>query len=271
MSRKTVAILTIFAIVCWHTLAQAQDAIRYNGSSTILKAVMYDAAKIFKEEKGVVFDLKGKSTGFGIKKLLAGECDVAGGGRPLSTEEQGKGLVETKAFLDAYAFIVNNSNPVNSITSEQLTGILKGQIVKWDDLNGPAGKKIVILSPPEKSAHYKNTKKIIGFDALPANSMMVDMTPNVLKKVQSFPVAIGWLSAANVNGNKDVKLLQVIHNAEEVAINQSNVLSGKYPYQQTMYFYTKGEPTGSVKEFIDFMKGPKGQTIITSAGFFLAE
>jgi len=271
MSRRIVVILVIVAICGWSTMVQAQDSLSYNGSSTILKAVMYDAAKVFKKEQGVIFDLKGESTGFGIKKLLAGECDIAGGGRPLKDDERAKGLVETKAFLDAYAFIVNTSNPVTSITSGQIAEVMAGKIVAWDDLGGPAGKKIMILSPPEKSAHYKNAKKIIGFDKLPANSMMVDMTPNVSKKVKSFPVAIGWLSSANVVGSKDVKMLQIVHNGESVAVNQANLSSGKYPYQQTMYFYTMGEPSGKVKDFIDFIKGAQGQEIVTKAGFFLAE
>lgn len=271
MWRKIVTICTMLAVFGWGASVQAQDSLRYNGSSTILKAVMYDSAKIFKKETGVTFDLKGKSTGFGIKKLLAGDCDIAGGGRPLKKEELAKGLVETKAFLDAYAFIVNKSNPIDTLSSEQIAGIMKGEIVKWDDLGGPAGKKIVILSPPEKSAHYKNARKIIGFDKLPAHSMMADMTPNVAKKVKSFPVALGWLSSATVIGKKDVKMVQIIHNGEEVAVNQANVSSGKYPYQQTMYFYTMGEPAGKVKDFIDFMQGAQGQAIISNAGFFLAE
>ncbi len=271
MTRKTVTLFTTLVIFSWCTLAQAQESLRYNGSSTILKAVMYDASKIYKKEKGVAFDLKGKNTGFGIKKLLAGECDIAGGGRALKKAEREKGLVETKVFLDAYAFIVNKSNPVTGITSEQITDILTGKIVNWDDLDGPAGKKILILSPPEKSAHYKNAKKIIGFDKLPAHSMMADMTPNVAKKVKTFPVAIGWLSSANVLGKKSVTILKISHNGSVVDINQENLASGKYPYQQTMYFYTMGTPTGKVKDFINFIKGADGQTIIKKAGFFLAE
>ncbi|MCB2181935.1 MAG: substrate-binding domain-containing protein [Desulfobulbaceae bacterium] len=271
MCKKIIPILTILAVFSLNALVHAEELIRYNGSSTIMKAIMYDAADSFKKKKDVTFDLKGKSTGYGIQKLLAGECEIAGGGRALKSEELAKGLVETKAFLDAYAFIVNKSNPFNKVSSEQLTAIMKGEIINWDDLGGPAGKKIIILSPPEKAAHYKNAKKLIGFDKLPANSMMVDMTPNILKKVQSFPVAIGWLSAANVIGNKNVKMLQIIHNGEEIAINQSNLASGKYPYQQTMYFYTMGEPAGKVRDFINFMKGAEGQAIITNAGFYLPE
>ncbi len=269
MKNTIITIFTFFAVVGLLNPAYAEDNIRYNGSSTILKAVMHKASSTFKGQTGVKFDLKGKSTGFGIKKLLAGECDIAGGGRPLKGDEKAKGLAETKVFLDAYAFIVHKSNPINKISSEQITGILNGSISTWDELGGLAGKKIIILSPPEASAHYKNAKKIIGFAELPKNSMKVDMTPNVYKKVKSFPAAIGWLSRANVLKAKDIKILDIEHNGASVPMNQDNLSSGNYPYQQSMYFFTKGEPGGNVKKFIDFVKGDEGQKIITEAGFFL--
>jgi len=257
-------------MIVWIASANAQDVIRYNGSSTILKAIMYQSSKAFAKQEGIKFDLKGKSTGFGIKKLLAGECDIAGGGRPLKKEEKQKGLVETKVFMDAVAFIVHKSNPVKEITSGQIKDIMLGKLVSWDKMGGPKGKKIIILSPPADSSHFKSLKKSAGFEKLPKNSMSIDMTPNVYKKVKAFPVSIGWLSYSTVKGKKDIKILDVIHSGAKVAISQENISSGKYPYHKTMFFYTKGEPTGSVKKFIEFIQGKKGETIIVKAGFFLA-
>lgn len=145
MNRRTVIKLALFSLCIFmastHT-SSAQEVLRYNGSSTLLKGIMYKAAKEFKAEEGIEIDLKGKSTGFGIKKLLAGECDIAGGGRPLSAEEKAKGLVETEALSDAYVVVVHPTNPLNEITSQQLAGILQGKITSWDELNGPSGKKL---------------------------------------------------------------------------------------------------------------------------------
>ena len=68
-----------------------------------------------------------------------------------------------------------------------------------------------------------------------------------------------------------VKIIRIADNGEKIDISQANVTSGKYPYQQTMYFYTKGAPEGNVKKFVDFIQGEKGKAIIFDAGFFLAE
>ncbi|MBU0944364.1 MAG: substrate-binding domain-containing protein [Proteobacteria bacterium] len=237
----------------------AQEVLRYNGSSTVLKGIMYRAAKEFNEKEGIKIDLKGKSTGFGIQKLLAGECDIAGGGRPLKAKEKEKGLVETKAFSDAFVIVVHPTNPLTEITSQQLTDILQGKIEEWDDLNGPKGKKIVIISPPVKSATYDHAKELLEFNELPQNTIFVDMTPTVYTKVKTFPVSIGWLSHATLMDKKDIKILQLIDNGNKSGMSQL----------RTMYFYTMGEPQGNSKKFIDFMKSSRGQAIITDAGFFI--
>ena len=271
MLKRMVLIGAIVALFGYANQVTAAEMIRYNGSSTILKAIMYKAAKEFEKQEGIKFDLKGKSTGFGIKKILAGECDIAGGGRPLSEDLKGKGLVATKLCLDAGVFMVQKDNPVETLSSQQITDILFGKLTHWDKVNGPAGKKIIIVSPPTKSSHYKNIKKKIGFNELPKNSIKIDMTPNVYKKVKAFPASIGWLSYSTVRGKKGVKILQIVDNGEKTEISQANISSGKYPYQQTMYFYTKGAPEGNVKKFVDFIQSEKGKAIISDAGFFLAE
>ena len=233
--------------------------IRYSGSSTILKAIMYTGAKEFERREGIKFDLKGESTEFGLKKLMAGECDIAGGGSPLKSEEKSAGLIETKVFLDAYAFIVHATNPVSELTMKQITEILNGTLAQWDGIGGPAGKKIIIISPPENSAHFQNGKKLIGFDSLPKNAMKAEMTPDVYSKVKEFPVSIGWLSSATVADKKDVKILKISKDGEKLAMDHSTVTSGKYPYQQGMYFYTKGELKGNVKKFVDFLRSDAGK------------
>jgi len=144
-------------------------------------------------------------------------------------------------------------------------------LTHWDKLNGPAGTKIIIVSPPTKSSPSKNLKKKVGFTELPKNSIKIDMTPNVYKKIKAFPASIGWLSYSSVKDISGVKILRIVDKGEEFDISQDNIASGKYSYQQTMYFYTKSAPEGNVKKFVDFMQGEKGKAVILDAGFFLAE
>ena len=249
--------------------AFATDTVRYHGSSTILRAIMYKTALEFKKQEGVHIDLKGKSTGIGIEKLLAGECDVAGGGRPLKDKEKKQGLTEVKLFIDAYAVIVNKKCPVDQLSTSDFQGILFGDITHWGGLGWDGNAKIHIVSPPKKSAHYKNLKKKLGFNELPSGSKYADMTPSVYFKVKDYYTSIGWLSYANAAGKKDIKILDIVKDGATVGINQENITLGNYPYSQGMYFYTKGKPTGNVEKLINFIKSSQGEEIIKDANFFL--
>ncbi|MDH3346717.1 MAG: substrate-binding domain-containing protein [Desulfobulbaceae bacterium] len=269
MLRKVLGLSVLFGILMLVGTAFATDTIRYHGSSTILRAIMYKTALEFQKQEGVHIDLKGKSTGVGIEKLLAGECDFAGGGRPLKDKEKNQGLSEVKLFIDAYAIIVNNTCPLDHLKTSDFKDIMFGNISSWGDVGGAARSKIKIYSPPQKSAHYKNLKKLLGFKELPVGSKYADMTPSVLLKVKDYPTSIGWLSYANAAQNKSVKILEIVQDDVRVGINQENITLGKYPYSQGMYFYTKGEPTGNVKKLLNFIKSPKGDAIIKNAHFFL--
>lgn len=269
MLKKFLVIIIGAALSLMSTAVFAKEIIRYHGSSTILRAIMYSASNEFEKQESVKFDLKGKSTGVGIEKLLAGECDIAGGGRPLRESEKAKGLVEQKVFIDAYAIIVNKKNPITQISTGDFSKLITGKITSWGDLGWESKFKIRIIAPPKKSAHYKNLKKQLGFDQLPQGVYYADMTPAVIQGVENLYTNIGWLSYANVANQNHVNILKVISNGEPVEINQANLQSGKYPYSQGMYFYTMGEPTGNLKKFISFIKGEKGEELITKAHFFL--
>ncbi len=262
----------VFTLMAYSASAFASEALRYNGSGVMLRAIMYRAAKEFKEKEGIEMDLKGKDTVFGLKKLLAGEADITGGGRALKPAEVAKGLVQRKLFLDARAMIVNNRLPVDSLTTEQISGILMGKIKNWNKLSDLQFSKIVVVSPNPTSAHYKNQRKIIGFKKLPKGSIHCKRTPDVFHKVKTLSSnTFGFLSNSNVKADKDVKIITVVKDGQPVPIKQENVASGAYPYVQSMYFYTLGQPKGDAKKFIDFMASRQGEKILTDAGFFLPE
>ena len=43
---------------------------------------------------------------------------------------------------------------------------------------------------------------------------------------------------------------------------------GSYPISRFLYFYTAGEPTGTSKKFIEWVKGPEGQKVIGDVGYY---
>lgn len=263
-------LLPILSIVLiMPTFVFADATIKYHGSSTILQAIMYKSAAEYNKKSGVTFDLKGQSTSVGIEKLLAGECNLAGGGRPLKDKEKTIGLVETKVFIDAFAVIVNSQNKLDRISTKEFSDILLGNITSWEETSWALAGHIQVVAPPTKSAHYKNLQKILNFKDLPAGSTYAKMTPAVAYDVKDRLTSIGWTSYANVSKKHGIKILELEDNGRSVAINQANVSNGTYPFSQGMYFYTTGQPEGAVKDFIDFIKSPEGESIIQEANFFL--
>jgi phosphate transport system substrate-binding protein len=40
-----------------------------------------------------------------------------------------------------------------------------------------------------------------------------------------------------------------------------------YPIARDLYIYTRGEPTGVIKEYLDWVLGPEAQKIVADLGF----
>jgi len=248
--------------------AISQETLRYNGSSVMLRAIMYKVAGELNKQEGIHIDLKGKDTIFGINKLLTGEADITGGGRALTPEEKAQGLVQKKLFLDARAFVVNSRIPVELLSTTQISDILMGKIKNWNTL-APIDSKMHIIAPNSTSAHYLNQQKITGYKKLPAGTIYCDRVPDVPRKIFENPYnAVGFTSYSNAKNVEGVRILTISVNGEPVPITKDNISSGKYPYVQSMYFYTVGEPKGNVQKFIKFLESEQGREIIADAGFF---
>ena len=52
-----------------------------------------------------------------------------------------------------------------------------------------------------------------------------------------------------------------------VAPSNQTAIDKSYPLARALYFYSPGEPTPHVKEFLDWVMSPEGQKIVTDIGF----
>lgn len=66
---------------------------------------------------------------------MSGVCDIGMASRELKDSEKEKGASATVIALDGIAVIVNNENPLNNITSEQVKQIYTGETTGWDDIH----------------------------------------------------------------------------------------------------------------------------------------
>jgi phosphate transport system substrate-binding protein len=69
--------------------------------------------------------------------------------------------------------------------------------------------------------------------------------------------------------NSTVKWLKVSAKKGQPGIEPGELVARdkSYPIARELYIYTLGEPTGDVKTFLDWVKGPEGQAIVSKEGF----
>lgn len=68
----------------------------------------------------------------GMNAAIDGICDIGMASRELKDSEIEKGLTSTVIAIDGIAVIVNNENPLQSLTSEQVKSIYIGEFSNWN-------------------------------------------------------------------------------------------------------------------------------------------
>lgn len=132
-------------------VAQAQAArgvftIVVDGSSTVFP-IMEAAGSAYQAQQGgkVRVTVAESGTGGGFRKFCRGETHVSNASRPISAKEMtscaesGVRYVEIPIAFDALSVVVNPSNPVQSITVDELKKIwepaAQGRINNWKQVN----------------------------------------------------------------------------------------------------------------------------------------
>ena len=93
--------------------------------------VLADAYKAINPD--VTIEIQQTGSGAGITSAIEGVCDFGMSSRELKDSEKAE-LTSTQIAMDGIAVIVNNANPVNDITSDQIKGIYLGEITDWSEI-----------------------------------------------------------------------------------------------------------------------------------------
>jgi phosphate transport system substrate-binding protein len=259
--------------------AKSMPTIKMSGSNTMAPIAgawseNYDKASVV---------ASGGGSGIGIKQLIDGTIDICNSSRPLKPAEiadiKTKHNKEAKEYVigyDALAVFTNLSNPVTEISMEQLAGIYRegGAVQTWEALGaGGLTGKIEVLGRESTSGTYEYFQEAIcgknpegklnpfrqGISAMSSSQAIVDT-------LASTNTGIGYDGMAFKTPK--VKWLKIARKPGDAAVepNAADARSGKYPLARKLYLYTIGEPTGAVKEFIDWTLSAAGQKIVGDTG-----
>jgi phosphate transport system substrate-binding protein len=270
MKKLITSSLAVFLLAL--PLAARADTVTVKGSDTLVILGQRWAEEFMKKNAGTKVSVTGGGSGVGLAALINGTTDIAMSSRPIKEGETEKLRgrfnttgTEIAVAKDGVTFYVHESNPLNSLTVDQLKGIYLGDITHWKEVGGPDAP-IVVYSRENSSGTYVFVKdSLLGGEDYTASAQTLPGTAAVVNAVSKEKHGIGYGGSAYAKGVKELKIKA---GGGEVAPTAENIKSGKYPLARDLYFYLRNKPSGEAKAFIDFVLSPEGQQIVTKVGYF---
>src|SRR5215212_6490963 len=253
--------------------------IENKGSDTIVNLALAWAERYQAEHPDVRISVTGGGSGTGMAALINGTVDIANASRKISDDEkkqaEAKGVdpVEFVIARDAIAVIVNPENPVSQLTLQQIADIYSGKFSNWSEVGGE-DRPIVRLSRETNSGthvYFLETVLRLGNSEdttlFSMDTLLLPSSEGIVSEVRQNPNAIGYDGLGYVP--KDLKMIAIAEQEGGAYVLPSipTVNDKTYPIARDLYMYTDGEPTGIIKDYLDWILATDAQQIVADLGF----
>lgn len=273
MKIKCVLIVLVFGGL--FTSCTKKEAIKISGSTTVLPVVS-NVAEEFKQrvpETTIIVNAGG--SGVGINQLGEGEVEIGMASREITKEEieKYKGIQLNPISIGKDAVVPAVSSEIydagiKALTIEQLGLIYKGKITNWKQVGGPDKEILCVDKEKSRGTRHVFMKVVLGDKEAetPGADLVLGSNNEEQTALVQSDSAIGMLSNAWLNN--DVKGLSIVMpNGNVIEPTLENIVNGSFPITRDLFIITKGQPKGTIKEFVDFILGPEGQKKVEEAGY----
>ena len=172
---------------------------------------------------------------------------------------------------EGFVFFVEEDNPVDNLTSEQIRAIYHGDITNWKEVGGK-NQAITAFQRPNNSGSQTMMEYFMGDVSLkePLTYETVGAMEGVIRKVAEYANEAGAMGYTfryfleGLHQEKGVKILSV----DGVAPTRENIENGSYPLTVGLCLVTRtNDPNPNVQKMIDFILSADGQEIIRRTGY----
>ncbi len=243
----------------------AEKKLILTGSSTIAPLVSEIAKRYEKENPGLRVDVQTGGSSRGVADARRGLADIGMVSRELKAEEDD--LLAFAIAKDGICLITNQSNPVASLSDEQVVKIYRGEITNWKEVGGNDAP-ITVVNKAEGRSTLELFLKHYGLknQEVKAHVIIGDNEQGV-KTVSGNPNALGYVSIGTAEFDAadgvPIKLLPV----GGVEASMANVKSGEFPLSRPLNLVVRGQPEGFASDFIRFASSSKVDDIVKEQYF----
>lgn len=262
------------------TPASQQRAIQNKGSDTLVNLALAWAEAYREVAPDVSIAVTGGGTGTGIAALINGTVDIANASRAMKESEiedaraNGIDPQEFTVAIDALAVIVNQANPVDQLTIDQLADIYTGRVTNWQEVGGNNAPIILVSRETNSGTHVYFLEEVIrkgdsaNTDVFAPQTLLMPSSVGITSEVQRNPNAIGYDGLGYTDPAHE-KLIAVARDADSpyVAPSVAAGADGTYPIARALYMYTARAPVGDIADYLAWVRGAEGQAIVADLGF----
>lgn len=209
--------------------------------------------------------VQGGGSGTGLTQVSEGSAQIGNSdvdaADKLDPAKAGE-LVDHVVARQGWIMVVNpDVTGLKGLTKQQATDIWTGKTTNWKDVGGP-DEPIVLVLRPESSGTRSTFKKLVlgGAAEAAGQALTEDSNGAVVAAVKTTPGATSVIGFAYFKQNEGAVTGLALDGVDATV---DNMKSGSYVLAADGHMYTKGEPTGLAKSFLDYMLGAvvQGTTI----------
>ncbi len=185
--------------------------------------------------------------------------------------DAGVELVRAPFCYDAFVFIVNADNPVQSLTVAQIRDIYTGSTRQWGDVGGREGDAIIPYQREKNSGSQTAMENLVmqGVALAAARpNLIVESMGALIGRVGDYDNGVHSLGYSylyyvdTLYKSGQIKVLSI----DGVAPTPEDLRSGAYPFGTCYYaVYRRGDENAAA--FAEWLTSPEGQRCVRQAGY----
>lgn len=210
--------------------------------------------------------------------LINGAADIIFVTEPSEEEYQlakdaGIELEVVPIVSEAFVFLVNDLNPVKSLTVDEIQGIYSGKIKNWKEVGGE-DNDIIAYQRPTNSGSQTGMLSIVMKDIQISDAptelkpQMMDDLVEVISSYDNSKYAIGYsyyYYVSNMYTKDNMRLLEI----NDVKPTNFSITNKEYPFTTAYYAVVRNnEPKDSnARKLIEWILSDEGQKVCEEAGY----
>ncbi|MGB3534204.1 MAG: phosphate ABC transporter substrate-binding protein [Microcoleaceae cyanobacterium] len=231
------------------------------GSSTVAPLASEIAKKFEAEYPEVRIDVQTGGSSRGLADAAQGLADIGMISRALKEEETDQ-FQSYAIATDGIGIILEGSNPVQSLSNQQVVDIYTGKIDNWQEVGGDNAPITVV----NKAAGRSTLELFLDYFQLENSQIQADViigdNQQGIKTIAGNKNAIGYVSIGaaerDINAGVPLKLLSV----GGINASTQTVQDGSFPLSRPLNLVTTQTPTGLTAEFIQFAQSEKVHDLV---------